>query len=571
MTSRKDFFHRLPDGFWHGVGAVVFAFLLVFARGYQFGINNVNLFLPLEAKLGHTLLAADFNVGSYEPYHPNFTAGCVLLGKFIDLPALFLAGYFLSAIAFYAAFASIARSLFGDRRVAVLALCLIGAWGSRGLERNNFWFSKAFEAYVLAWPMALFAVRELLERRYFRCFFFAAVSAMIHIQIGSGIGLVCGLVLLADRPHLGYRRTGLLTAWAVFCFLPALSSYFPWAGPICSPDNGSFVRFAIFRMPHHVLLDPAAFRTFFLIIVLGGLALRRAVKERRMSDDRFFVHAQAFRICAAVALLCLAHYYGFYIWQSPIVTKCQFLRLSPLIHAFALIYISKLLLLWAGSANIAVGAFGVFCCFGLFPFWLAGGLPADPSFERVWTLLALLLLAAHRSFKVRWIGPQTLFVLMGAALFLATGVVSACRDKDHLAYDFRRSSKDDWVQLCRWIKEHTGPDERFITPPSESGFSFYSGRSMIAEFKVNPYMDDRIMEWEKRLAALAPGARLDNCRGFDCVPELREHYGRLTPEQVMALSKQYDAGYFIAPSMQKYPFSLLHHKGRFALYSLKKQ
>lgn len=86
------------------LAALVFAAVFVLVRGYVFGVGNHVTFLPvIEALLGETALSEDFYVSRLIHYHTNFIYACVILSKWLGMPATFFLGYVMTSLLFFSA------------------------------------------------------------------------------------------------------------------------------------------------------------------------------------------------------------------------------------------------------------------------------------------------------------------------------------------------------------------------------------------------------------------------------------------------------------------------------------
>ncbi len=62
-----------------------------------------------------------------------------------------------------------------------------------------------------------------------------------------------------------------------------------------------------------------------------------------------------------------------------------------------------------------------------------------------------------------------------------------------------RVEYEDWRRMCRWVKENTQSDARFLTPNFQQTFKWYAGRSEVATRKDVPQDPASLTVWYRRL------------------------------------------------------------------------
>jgi hypothetical protein len=75
-----------------------------------------------------------------------------------------------------------------------------------------------------------------------------------------------------------------------------------------------------------------------------------------------------------------------------------------------------------------------------------------------------------------------------------------------------RRMYEDWVNVCRWIRQHTPPDATFITPRWQQTFKWYAQRSEVVSHKDVPQDARSLVEWKRRMQILYPEYRDDDGR-----------------------------------------------------------
>lgn len=96
--------------------------------------------------------------------------------------------------------------------------------------------------------------------------------------------------------------------------------------------------------------------------------------------------------------------------------------------------------------------------------------------------------------KARVIGALTLYVLIPATLLRSGSLAQAER--------YQASQDADWIEACRWIRDHTPSDSLILTPHFRWTFKWYGERPEYANYKDCPQDPKSIVEWNRRLLLL---------------------------------------------------------------------
>eukprot|EP00913_Durusdinium_trenchii_P023328 g21906.t1 len=85
--------------------------------------------------------------------------------------------------------------------------------------------------------------------------------------------------------------------------------------------------------------------------------------------------------------------------------------------------------------------------------------------------------------------------LFGGFLLYALLMPIPDRNPSHMT----AQQRDDWIAVCRWIRENTPADAQFLTPESSWAFKWYAQRAEYHSHKDCPQDTVRILEWRRRL------------------------------------------------------------------------
>ena len=132
--------------------AVIFTLLFFVFEGYQFGVGNQLVFLPVIDSLSkYPHLANDFGVSLCRFYHPFFNISMAWLSGFISLPLLFLLMQTLLVLIFHITLRRITLFFFDSPIIYWSVVILMFLWTQQGVDGNVLWTNR-LEAQYLAWP-----------------------------------------------------------------------------------------------------------------------------------------------------------------------------------------------------------------------------------------------------------------------------------------------------------------------------------------------------------------------------------------------------------------------------------
>ncbi|HEV2971575.1 MAG TPA: DUF6798 domain-containing protein [Pirellulales bacterium] len=129
-------------------------------------------------------------------------------------------------------------------------------------------------------------------------------------------------------------------------------------------------------------------------------------------------------------------------------------------------------------------------------------------------------------------------------------------DKD-LAYD-------DWLQTCRWIKEHTDPQDQFLTPRMAATLRWYADRAQVVNWKDIPQDAAGIVEWWKRILDVYTLAQ-------ENPPKWLDSLAWLSPARLNELAQKYHAQYTIVqlgPDIPRLTAKAVFGNNSYAVYRL---
>ena len=99
------------------------------------------------------------------------------------------------------------------------------------------------------------------------------------------------------------------------------------------------------------------------------------------------------------------------------------------------------------------------------------------------------------------------------------------------------------------------------------GFTYLTNRSTVVEFKINPDGGLYLTEWYDRLRDVC-GGTLPEARGYQTYPRLKEAYGSLGSDQLVALAEKYGAGCAVLQASSQVEFETLYQNQDYRLVIL---
>ncbi|MGE0882831.1 MAG: DUF6798 domain-containing protein [Blastocatellales bacterium] len=496
--------------------------MIYFNGGIAVGSSNHVGLLPVVRRiLDPNYLPGDFNIALRFYHHRAFAylvaGGSALIGE--DRALIVLA--VLAMLAISAGLFGLCRTLSLPRWsffVVGIWIATRFLWTGKGLELNEFLGDPEVMPPHLAHALILFVLTALLKERYRLAIFLTGLAILLHLQIGITLALMTFPLYLIKLREFGLKEVAILALLAVVPASPALwhVTHMLQRGLASSTVSSAF--YIDFRHPHHFELISAA-AAFWVAGHLTVIAIAYWFFQRNRGESAFLSSSvgKLLICCLSLVALCLVHFTDYYLIKNDKLAQVQFLRVSPLISVL-----------------------GAIC---------------------------LLLLINHL------LKDQKLMPLINLGLILAAigwSWFSPRREEAPYYFGVTRfaESQSSWADVARWVKANGPRDTVYLAPPGRNGFSVLSERSIVAEFKLNPDGSMYLNEWLERLRDLS-GGELPNGRGFENRRLLDKAFNKLTEEQLLALSRKYNAGYAILDKDSKAQFETVYQNKSYRVVKLR--
>ncbi|MGA9332752.1 MAG: DUF6798 domain-containing protein [Rudaea sp.] len=475
--------------------------------------NHAGLLPVVRRILDPNYLPGDFGISIRIHHHHAFTWLVAMLSLiFGENGALEL----LTVLGYVVLFAGIWRlggalELAPARRLMLgVALASSALFLDHGVEANRFLGNGPIMPPTFAHAIIVFCIEAIVRQRWNLAFALAGAAALLHLQIGG----VWMLVLVATALHAGVWRQprryvpGLVAGAIIMS--PALVD--AWALLRHGLISGiGTMRDIALRMPQH--FEFYANRVAALALYFG-LFVWLWRRWRATADDRAARFRPLLCISTCLVVLTAVHYLDYYVVKTGWLSRLQLLRLSvfiPVLSAFALI---------AAPA-------------------------AKPGGRERWPL-ALAAVFAIAALGTQWVKHEP----------------------PSLGIADQAQANTDWGDVTRWIRDD-GPQGLYLTPPGQIGFTAYTNRSTVVEFKINPDGGAGLAQWEQRLrdvtgVPLPPGSTR---RGV--AAELDRAYARLSQDDVRKLRHDYGVRTAVVPSVSTLQGHLLYRNSGYRVIALK--
>ncbi|HEY4232100.1 MAG TPA: DUF6798 domain-containing protein [Lacipirellulaceae bacterium] len=342
------------------------------------------------------------------------------------------------------------------------------------IDRANLageWVVGGFESKCVAYVFVLAAIFELISDRWNRVWLLLGAASAFHVLVGGWSVVVCAGVWLVDAKSRSiYSMRSMLPGLfgggllALFGVLPALQLTWHEAPDVVAEASRIYV---FDRLPHHlsILTVPPdevlrrLSRHGVLVVALALLTLinrrvRKATNTTQAVDSYDRLRLLNFFAWGSVALAATGLAIELTLWTRPDLS-------APLLKFY-----------WFRLTDFAVP---------------------------MATALNLAALIADAFARRRAWAPAG---LAATIIFLAVPLIYSVRqryDNPVPPADSTVASFDDWVDVCGWISDNTGPTSEFISPRMGQSFKWRTGRREVVTRKDIPQDAHSIVEWSERL------------------------------------------------------------------------
>lgn len=430
-----------------------------------------------------------------------------------------------------AALAKLSRALNIEWYALSCALCL---WAChRQTLGAGEWILFGAEAKCLAYAMLMLALDAALRKKLLRAGLLCGLAVCCHILVGAWGSVALGGALLACYRDYGWRRIAQFVLLVACVSMPIVFVSARYEAPGTPAERHVADHLAVtVSDPFH--LDPSFFggrREFALACMLAGCAAWLFFKIAARPGAKL--------LAAFLGLLLLEFMAGLSAWK---LNQFWFLKSFPFRVPDALIPLFFALAFSCFTARLMVKSGKEL---------RNNGLKAHPGAEARTRALFL-----------------SLSCLVLAALVAGPGLVLK-QNLPVFVSDWRQFfslQESSWREMTGWIRDHTPKSAIVMAPPWETTFWLDAERAQVVNYKRPPH-NAGLLEWYRRMMAM--NGEPFKTRGAKTVDELRNHYPKLSLDQIESAHRLYGADYYLTTQERDdLRGNLLHVSGTYYLYRL---
>jgi hypothetical protein len=586
---------------------VLMLFDLIFVKGYQFGVEDHNFYLPqLQAELDPSLYPNSTAIFRSTSEFSFFNMLFAVPARYLGVEWTFLLAYLSVSASFYFVCFLLAYRLSRDRLVAYgfLLFMLPLTWVPG--TATKVWDSYLVHRGVVL-PLCLLGVYQILNRKYALAYFLFGLSALLHPITAAAFAAACAGAATYDlwrnyiTPRIVLLAGGALLVGAgplIWRFLTSSTSdsAFFFSG---TPEWIAIVRErAPYMLPRSWSSGLWSRGSWFLIFLFSWLA-----KPSRRREDAVVMAI----VVGCGVLLAVSMLVGSVTPFLPLA-RFEFARSLLIVILFARLYLT--VAFWSGitgdstweRTGAALGAIAALSLYGEYlppprvgavvcavaallmlrlgslsdqnKRILAGGLvvlgmallgveflgalgllpshlpprwlPGDSLGLSFLTIAALIVVAVFRS-----LGSRTLAVACGMLFCLAyVSYASPGAPGIKTVHVPGARPTTPWIQAQLWAKEYTAKDAIFLAPWKQAGFPVFSQRNIVGDWKsggdvkFSPVFAHQWWEWRSDFGGFD---------GFDTGEFCR-------------LSKKYRFHYIVTEKKETLRFPIVYENQEFSIY-----
>ena len=481
--------------------------------------------------------------------------------KFVSLTATAWIGRVVAWTAIAWAWQRLSWRIVPRRFAAVLSAALFLAFNLY-LHLAGEWVVGGVEAKCFAFALVLWALREMIDRRWNWCWLLLGCATAFHPLVGGWCGLLCAAIWLIDgrrEQNLWSILPGLFSGGAIGLIgvVPAL--LLTWGVP--AETVAEATRIYVFdRLPHH----------------LAPLSMPAEEVRRRVFGHGALVLA----LCALTIIL-----------RRMRATNSQQERAPGRIPSSQYEAYRRIALFALGAVQIALVGFAIELALTNQPLLAAKMLRyywfRTTDFATAMTvalqLTALIVLGLDA--RRAWAKPLLLASICFAGWFLgdkswprwpvrfpqANNEAVETRPwppLPQIAFPNQIPPSDKkivdypgWVEVCDWIATNTPPNALFVTPRLNCTFKWRTGRPEVVNRKDIPQDAAGIVEWHDRLKDIYTTQ-------FGGVDQSVDSVGALGTDRVRELAAKYHAQFVLSDRTQLLQLPVVYRNEEYVVYRI---
>ncbi len=547
---------------------------------YRFGFEDQAIQLTFAKKLTNPLLYPNDplfdTLGDYPSFFPQIVS--LIIQSEIPIAPFFFVAYMVSYGLLFLFTHQLSCLLFknqGSNLICIFLLLIPSiSLGGSSAQLSQFYPS------LLALPWIILCFNYFLKGKYVVSFIFLGLLANVH-------SLLAGYAFTGMTSYFIYgiivtKRYTLKSLWLPLLFVLFALPTIYWTLNTDNQYSELWYRLMRLRSSHHSF----PFSWSINKLVLYGLFFSAFLLTLSITLDKIKDKERREKIVVFVLNIFLLFIFGTVfteIISIPLFIKLQLFRSSIYINILASVFFGALVnynirkeyplsflillitALFLPYNSVSYLTLFIMCAFLFFHSNFTTIFKKVQLEKGVLTSISLMLITAFLLFtsaRTSWsfyadLWNEWQYLLICLIAFLLPIAILRMSRTPWVAYAFfltmgitiptyyyhsiylNEQDQNDWINVQKWVKKHTKPDQLFLTPPQKTGFRVFSERSTIGEWKdgTQLYFSAEFSEtWEKRMIALEVEA-------FD-----GKGYAYLLSNKLDQIAEKYKVNYVVIPT-----------------------
>jgi hypothetical protein len=470
--------------------------------------------------------------------------------RFVSLSATAWIGRFIAWTLLAWSWQRLSWRLIPRRMASVLSAALFVTFNEQ-LHLAGEWVVGGVEAKCFAYAFVLFALCNMLDRRWNRVWLLLGVATAFHPLVGGWSGVVCMAIWFINDRRMVSVASMLpgLTCGAIVSLpgiLPALMLTWNEPPDIVAEANRIYV---FERLPHHLApltlpIDEFGRRLAGHTALVAILATFIVVLYRSFADSGATGSASAFP----------QHNQSAQASRSRPETSLHLTSLNRIAQfAFGALALAAI----GFAIEIALWTQPSFAALLLKYYWFR---LTDFALPMAAALYATSLIIAGLNLKRAW-APWALALAIGVASLNIASATYARYVNPLPPAEQKIREPDYWNDACEWAAENTPADALFLTPRLNLTFKWRAGRPEVVNRKDLPQDARSIIEWNRRIKSIYYAVIEGEEQPLDSL-------GILGTEQVRTLALQNDADYVLMDRGQLLSLPIVYRNAEYVIYRI---
>ncbi len=514
--------------------SIFFAFLAYLFLGNLisdlWGYNEFTVLVYAKHFVDPSWIKKDWFLNLTIPYRYLFSSFSGLMALKMSIYMVEITGRIITFVILAYIFQRFARTF---RMPWYLVICFLALFLAYPSVVAQEWIIGGFETKPFAYICLFLSLIYLIEKKYYRSFFFSGLALSFHILVGF-YGSCCILgTFLINREH-SFMNLKSMVRSIVLYVVPGSLGIYTIISVLAKSSNVdkklAGLIYVTLRVPHHTLPSfwvkyrggySWVFALSAFLIFLLAVYLRKKSRKYRILTG--------FTLCSSI-----------------------FFFIGLLIFGLNKLYLLKYYWFRLPDAILP-----------LFSFFLFFALIGELIRKNYINFLNINFTALPQIIRILGISAALTLFVFAAGSFITTAT-AIHRDFNHFRYD---TPDKELRKAMLWIRKNTSRDSTFLISPFIPSFYVVAQRAIFVSFKHVPASDYNILKWYKRLLLCNNNKNLSG-EGFKGQSDA-EFYN-LNENYIRKLARTYHLDYYLGKAGKPLSFSRVYENASYALYKIGK-